>query len=138
MLALTTAIASACPGRRRPETCWDRDSQLFAVVVGPDGTVWGGGLESSRGGGTLYQVPAGAHDGASWSGTPRDPKGRVEDRPSITSDASTPSCSLGPEAFPADSRDVVLDRVLLAARPTSLIPTSTTLCKYRILVLGPR
>ena len=79
--------------------------------MGPDGTVWGGGLESSRGGGTLYQVPAGATTAHLVGDLLEDPKGRVED---LAFDhlgrLHTVVFAKGSEAFPADSRDVVLDR----------------------------
>jgi nitrous oxidase accessory protein NosD len=86
-------------------------TRFFAVVVGPDGAVWGGGLDSPQGGGTLYQVPAGATT-AHPVEPPLDDLGeRVED---LAFDHLGRLHAIvfakGSEAFPADSRDVVLDR----------------------------
>ena len=95
--ALTTAIASACPGRRRPETCWDRDSQLL-VVVGPDGTVRAG-WNHPEAAGRFIKCQRVRRRRILSGIFPLIRKGVWKTWPSITSDASTPSCSRGRRRF---------------------------------------
>ena len=87
------------------------NASFFAVAVAPDNTVWAGGLEPPRGGGTLYQVPPGATTARLVGDLLEDPAGRVEDvifdhlgRLHIIVRAT------GSAAFPAENRDVVLDQ----------------------------
>lgn len=109
-------------------------ARFFAVTVAPDSTVWAGGLESSRGGGTLYQVPPGTTRARLVGDLLEDPAGRVED---LVFDhlgrLHAVVRATGSATFPADSRDVVRDRGTFCSTVNVFDPDQS----YPLLVQDP-